>query len=265
MQPKYDSIGIGYNTTRRADPYLLGRMRDLLGPVPGGKYLDIGCGTGNYTIALQELGLDLIGIDPSLEMLDKAKEKSPESTWLQGTAEQLPFEDSSFDGVLATLTLHHWADMAAGIAEAARVLRPGGRFVAFTSDKEQMESYWLGHYFPRMLRASIDVMPSLEEVTDAMEAAGLKPTVERYHVRPDLQDLFLASGKHDPAMYLKPEVRRGISTFAALGIPDEVENGLSQLAADIESGKVHEIIEQFESGLGEYAFVHGVRSNLEGV
>ncbi|MFN8397470.1 MAG: methyltransferase domain-containing protein [Bacteroidia bacterium] len=258
MQPKYDEIGIGYNTTRRADPYLLSRMCSLLSPISEGRYLDIGCGTGNYTIALQGMGLDLTGIDPSREMLAKAREKAPAAKWLEGVAERLPFEDGSFDGVLATLTLHHWSDMAAGIAEAARVLRPGGRFVTFTSDKEQMEGYWLCHYFPRMLEASIKVMPSLINVTTAMEAAGLQPSIERYHVRPDLQDLFLASGKHDPCIYLKPEVRRGISTFAALGIPEEIEEGLAQMAKDIASGEVTKVIHRYESDRGEYAFVMGI-------
>lgn len=258
MQPKYDTIGIGYNTTRRADPYLLSRMYGLFAPIPGGRYLDIGCGTGNYTIALQGMGLHLEGIDPSQEMLTKAREKAPSAIWHQGVAERLPFEDGTFDGVLATLTLHHWSDMAAGIAEAARVLRPGGHFVTFTSDKEQMENYWLCHYFPRMLEASIKVMPSIAEVTSAMEAAGLQTTVERYHVQPDLQDLFLASGKHDPSIYLQPEVRRGISTFASLGIPEEIEEGLARLAADIESGEIQAVIHRYESGLGEYAFVVGI-------
>ena len=66
MTEKYDIIGKGYNTTRKADPYLSSRLFHLLSPVKGETYLDIGCGTGNYSIALNEMGVDFIAIDDAL-------------------------------------------------------------------------------------------------------------------------------------------------------------------------------------------------------
>jgi ubiquinone/menaquinone biosynthesis C-methylase UbiE len=258
MAIKYDKIGVGYNTTRKADPYLLGRMFDLLQSQPGQPYLDVGCGTGNYTIALHEMGLDIIGLDPSLEMLDKAQSRAPEITWRKGVAEELHFADGSFQGILASLTLHHWRDIRVGLSEAARVLKPGGRMVMFTATPQQMEGYWLRHYFPKMLADSTRLMPTLEDIAEAMALGGLQLiTTEKYFIQEDLQDWFLLAGKHNPSIYLQPEVRRGISSFAAVANAEEVERGLIHLAADIESGKVKDVIERYSNQDGDYLFVVG--------
>ena len=61
----YDTIGTGYDGTRQADAYLLGRLWDLLALPAGARVLDVGCGTGNYTSALQVLGLSMTGVEPS--------------------------------------------------------------------------------------------------------------------------------------------------------------------------------------------------------
>tara|TARA_R110002049_G_scaffold198606_3_gene368672 strand:+ start:1341 stop:1583 length:243 start_codon:yes stop_codon:yes gene_type:complete len=76
MSTKYNKIGINYNQTRKADSYLVDQLLKHLNPSKRGLYLDIGCGTGNYTNALQEKGFQFIGIDPSIEMLQKAQTKN---------------------------------------------------------------------------------------------------------------------------------------------------------------------------------------------
>ncbi len=79
---RYDKIGIDYDSTRRADKYLAQRMFYLINSEQEESlYLDIGCGTGNYTSILNKMGLNFIGIDPSDEMMDKAKEKNSSIIW----------------------------------------------------------------------------------------------------------------------------------------------------------------------------------------
>ena len=107
----YDKIGEGYNKTRKADPYITTRLFDLLDPQKDKSYLDIGCGTGNYTIALNELGVNLTGVDPSDKMLEEARSKSNNINWLHGYAETIPFSNQQFDGAIATLTMHHWSHL----------------------------------------------------------------------------------------------------------------------------------------------------------
>ncbi|UII29719.1 class I SAM-dependent methyltransferase [Fulvivirga ulvae] len=260
MSVKYDSIGINYNCTRKADPHLLQRIYANLKPGSDRLYLDIGCGTGNYTTALQCMGVDMIGIDPSETMLKKARAANGETQWVIGTAENTGLESGSIDGIVATLTIHHWPDLTRGFSELSRVTRKGGRIVIFTSTPEQMEGYWLNHYFPGMLKQSMAQMPALQKVTSAMESGGFSVLeLEEYNVEPGLQDFFLYSGKHNPDLYLNPEIRHGISSFSSLSNASEVEAGLKKLKADIFSGKVEEVIQSYENDSGDYLFIVGCK------
>ncbi len=258
MQEKYDRIGIGYNETRKADPYLTERLYSLLEPSSTGTYLDIGCGTGNYTHALWEKGLNLIGIEPSGEMLSKGRLKNPNITWMQGYAEQLPMGSRSIDGILASLTIHHWKDLASAFNEIQRVLIPEGGFVIFTSTPDQMKGYWLNHYFPKMLHDSISQMPSYETVAQHIEESGLSiHSIEKYFIQNTLEDLFLYCGKHRPQLYLDPHVRRGISSFSDLAHQTEINIGLNKLEEDIKTNSISEVIKSYHNEKGDYLFIVG--------
>jgi SAM-dependent methyltransferase len=101
----------------------------------GGKVLDVGCGPGHLANRLaSDHGLEVTGLDLDPAMIARARanadrgvavERQP--TFVVGGVAALPFPDSSFDLVVSTLSMHHWADPTAGQAEIARVLRPGGR------------------------------------------------------------------------------------------------------------------------------------------
>jgi SAM-dependent methyltransferase len=256
LETIYNTIGTGYNSTRKADPYIASRLLHFLKPEPGKLYLDIGCGTGNYTIALANKGVGFVGVEPSDEMLKEARMRNDTINWLQGTAEQIPANDNSFDGVIATLTIHHWANIGQSLKEIYRVTKPGARLVFFTATSSQMEGYWLNHYFPGMLRSSIDQMPSFETINDELIKTGFEIVItEKYFVQDDLQDNFLYSGKNKPELYLNNEIRKGISSFAALANAEEVEKGLSVLHADLESGQFIHIKEKYANDLGDYLFI----------
>lgn len=95
--------------------------------------LDIGCGTGASLRHLAALGAEgrLVGVDPSERMICHARRLSPDRLeFAMASAEDLPFPDAAFDGVLAVNSVNHWPDPAAGFAEASRVLRPGGWIAA---------------------------------------------------------------------------------------------------------------------------------------
>lgn len=253
---KYDAIGADYNQTRKPDPYLLSRMRALLRLDQVGLYLDIGCGTGNYTGALMDGKYRFIGIDPSTLMLSQAQHKHPNGLWKQGKAEDTGLEDGMVDGVLASLTIHHWMDLKLGFKELRRVLKKEGRVVVFTSTSEQMKGYWLNAYFPKMMKDSMDQMSNLDAIKGALSSAGFNDIAEEiYNVRPDLKDHFLYCGKEAPKMYLDPMIRSGISSFSHLANLEEVGKGLIRLQEDIRSGRINEVMEDFRNNTGDYMFV----------
>ncbi|HEY5434754.1 MAG TPA: class I SAM-dependent methyltransferase [Candidatus Limnocylindrales bacterium] len=101
----------------------------------GGRVLDVGCGPGHLANRLaRDHGLEVTGLDLDPMMIERARanavqmaiaERRP--TFVVGGVDALPFPDASFDLVVSTLSMHHWADATAGQAEIGRVLRPGGR------------------------------------------------------------------------------------------------------------------------------------------
>ena len=253
---KYDTIGHNYNQTRKADPFLVSRMAELLNVRRDRVYLDVGCGTGNYTSRVFEKVTEVHGVEPSGVMLSVAKSQHPQISFHKGSAENLPYSPESFDGILASLTLHHWNDLNLGLNECARVLKPGGTMVIFTSLPEQTKGYWLTHFFPVAIERSAACLPSFASIEKAMVSARMVLTnKEPYSVRPDLKDLFLYSGKHRPSRYLDPDFRKGISTFSTLVEDEELEDGLGQLKEKIDSGEIDQIIEKHSHSSGDYIFL----------
>jgi hypothetical protein len=131
----------------------------------------------------------------------------------------------------------------------------GGKFVLFTATPEQMNNYWLVKYFPEAIHKSAQQMPSLETVSAALRAAGFDGIeTELYFVSETLQDLFLYSGKYRPNFYLDANIRSGISTFASLASPHEIESGCKKLKEDISTGFIFEIMEKYQYDKGDYLF-----------
>lgn len=142
--------------------------------------------------------------------------------------------------------------MQKGFYELQRVLKPDGSIVIFTSTSEQMEGYWLNHYFPVMLKEPINQMPSLESIKSAMSNNNLEIIgIDKHFIKPDLEDKFLYCGKHNPAIYFDEQIRNGISSFSSLANQAEVEKGLSNLRKDIDSGKIKAIINAYKNDLGD--------------
>ncbi len=98
-----------------------------------GAILDVGCGTGKLLKSAETRfpGARLVGIDVAIEMVKYAQTSNPTGTiqFQQAMAEELPFPNASFDLVFSTMTFHHWPNQTRGLAEVARILTPGGRWL----------------------------------------------------------------------------------------------------------------------------------------
>ncbi len=131
----YDKEAERYDASRGGEPRAAAAADAVLGLLPEGTgtLLDVACGTGIVTRRLTAAGLDVTGADAAYGMLWRAAARVPGRVVL-ADIRQLPFPAESFDAVSAVWLLHLLDDAERVVAEAARVLRPGGVFVT-TVDK----------------------------------------------------------------------------------------------------------------------------------
>jgi demethylmenaquinone methyltransferase/2-methoxy-6-polyprenyl-1,4-benzoquinol methylase len=94
---------------------------------PGDRVLDVCCGTGDFAVEAERRGGRVVGLDFSERMLERARRKSGTIEWVHGDALSLPFPDGAFDAVTVGFGVRNLASLERGLAELARVLRPGGR------------------------------------------------------------------------------------------------------------------------------------------
>ena len=128
--------------TPQANDRLIAAFKRLSGLPAGARVADLGCGSGVFTELLRRAGYQSIGLDISSKLVALGRRKYPGLELIEGDAENLPFETASLDGVLLSGLVHHFPDPRRLAAEVQRVLKPGGRFVAF--DPNRMNPFmWL--------------------------------------------------------------------------------------------------------------------------
>ena len=218
---RYDTIGRTYTATRRADPRIEQQIHAALGAAR--TVVNIGAGTGSY----EPTDRFVAAVEPSPVML--AQRAPGAAPAVQGVGDALPFPDDTFDAALASLTIHHWPDWQAGIAE---VLRVASRIVIFTWDPTMERDFWLvDEYLPELAGTTATDGPPLDEIADALGSAR----VESVPIPADCADGFFAAFWARPEAYLDPTVQAGISCFTLF---DEAwfRTGIERLGADLASG-----------------------------
>jgi SAM-dependent methyltransferase len=219
---EYDRIGLTYATTRAPDSRIERRIAEALGDARS--VVNVGAGTGAY----EPRGLEVVAVEPSAVML--AQRAPGAAPAVQASAEALPFPDGSFDAALAVLTMHHWSDWRAGIAELRRVARE--RIVMLTFDPAYISAYWLVRdYLPQIAVQDEQRFPAVETVAEALGGAEIVPIP----IAHDCSDGFLCAWWKRPLAYLEEGVRANISSFAAID-PVALAEALERLQRDVADG-----------------------------
>ncbi|MFG2783372.1 methyltransferase domain-containing protein [Streptomyces prunicolor] len=221
----YDTLGTTYARTRRPDTRIAARIHAALGDATD--VINVGAGTGSY-----EPARTILAVEPSRIML--AQRRRGAAPAVCAVAERLPLRDGAADAVMALLTVHHWSDLAAGIAELRRVARR--RVLVLTWDQQVFrERFWLVRdYLPQA--AAYDDTRAV--ATERLAALLGGARVEAVPVPHDCTDGFGAAYWRRPDAYLDPQVRAGISMLAQTG-EDALALGLAALADDLTSGRWH--------------------------
>jgi demethylmenaquinone methyltransferase/2-methoxy-6-polyprenyl-1,4-benzoquinol methylase len=157
---------------------------------PGDRVLDAACGTGDLALAARDAGAaEVVGVDFSPRMLERARRKSPAIEWVQGDILALPFADGSFDAATVGFGIRNVADLEQGLRELRRVLRPGGRLAVLeiTTPRGPLRPFfnvWFERVVPLLgralpggraytyLPASVKRFPPAEELAALLSLCG---------------------------------------------------------------------------------------------
>jgi SAM-dependent methyltransferase len=187
----YDQLAEKYARHRQVHPAVLQALCEATSPTH--RVLEVGCGTGNYVIALHEMiGCPCWGIDPSPEMLAQAKDRATAVEFRLGQAEQIDFAPSSLDLVYSVDVIHHVQDRPAYYCEASRVLESSGK-VCTATDSEWIIRHRqpLSTYFPETIAPEIARYPRIAALKEMMASAGFDQiaahTVECTYTIADIQ------------------------------------------------------------------------------
>lgn len=196
VRAMFDVIADRYDTVNRVMTFRMDvgwRRRTIatLGLAPGSVVVDLACGTGDLARELQGRGIVAVGADLSYGMLAAAPVPFPR---VQTDGSAMPFPDASVDGLTCGFALRNFTDLAATLAETARIVRPGGRIALLEVAEPPNPVMKFGHgiYFgkvvPRIgallsdgdayryLPRSVEYLPTPDELVQMVTDAGFRDT-----------------------------------------------------------------------------------------
>jgi SAM-dependent methyltransferase len=215
MKVDYNRIASEYSRYRKVHPRVLAELIRLSAVGKNSRVLEVGCGTGNYAVALGALaGCKLWAIDISDEMLSRAKHRSAGITFMLGRAEKLDFPPVFFDLIFSVDVIHHLSSQTDFFTEAYRVLSTGGKICTVT------DSEWIIRhreplvvYFPETVDIELKRYPRMEDLRRTMVQVGFRDIKEiRVEFSYELHDAQAYRDKAFSSLHLIPKAAfdRGI-------------------------------------------------------
>jgi SAM-dependent methyltransferase len=218
---RYDRAGRTYSLTRQPDP----RIRAVIEHALHGMatVANIGAGTGSY-----EPSNTVIAVEPSHVMITQRRAEAAPA--VRAVAEHLPIGTDAVDASIALLTVHHWSDVDAGVAEMIRVARR--RVVILTWDDTVFRQFWLlREYLPAAAETDARLAVPITKLVSLLGTVSIQ-TVPVPH---DCVDGFGGAYWRRPQAYLDETVRAGISMLALTPKP-LLAGGLERLRVELTNG-----------------------------
>ncbi len=218
----YETKGQGYASQRRPDPRIAALIHAALGDAR--TVLNVGAGAGSY----EPTDRYVVALEPSARM--RGQRPATAVPALDAAAESIPFDDDAFDAVMATVTVHQWADTVRGLAELRRVAR--GPVVVLTFDGAALDRFWLAEYAPELIAVERRRYPAISTIA---EVIGTEVSVIEVPIPVDCVDGFTEAYYARPERLLDPAVRAAQSAW---GFVDEaaIARAVERLRGALDSG-----------------------------
>jgi len=220
----YDKFGQKYSGYRQTDPriaeYVFAALKNAR------TILNVGAGAGSY----EPTDKYVVAVEPSIVM---RYQRLPNGNIpaINAKADNLPFDNDSFDASMAMITVHHWPEIDKGLKELRRVTKE--QVVIMTFDPERLNIFWNAHYFPELMEVEKARYPTIDFIKNAL---GGNCEVVSIPIPLDCLDGFQEAFYGRPEAFLKKDVRLSQSAWGFL--PKGVEEKLvKSLEDDLKSGE----------------------------
>ena len=235
----YDDKNRDYAAIRKADPRIGEYVRRSLNG--SSTVLNVGAGTGSY----EPEDKFVIAVEPSSVMRAKRLDLGRNPA-VNAKADDLPFDDQSFDAVMAVLTIHHWPDLKAGLSEMKRVSKK--RISILTYDPEMLDVFWNAKYFPQLIEIERSRYPQLSYIAECLNE---EIKITNIKIPLDCSDGFQEAFYGRPEAFLEENVRTAQSAWGFLDKKIESQY-IKKLSEDLASGewdrlyRYHRTMPEFE-------------------
>jgi len=223
----YNQLASDYALHRQVHPAVFEQLFSQGDVSSSSRVLEVGCGTGNYIIRMQEAARCVAwGIDPHQEMLSVAGQHSQKVTFSLDRAEELHFEPQFFDLLFSVDVIHHITGRAKFFERARQILKPTGKICTVTDSENIIRNRIpLSSYFPETVAVELNRYPAIVDLRSMMEACqfhSIQETTVEYAVT--ITDIQKYRAKAFSSLHLISE--------------EAFQNGIKRLETDLEKGPI---------------------------
>ena len=219
----YDRPGQKYSGHRQTDPRIAEYVYKQLASAK--TVLNVGAGAGSY----EPTDKYVVAIEPSVTMRQQRLEKNRVPA-INAKADNLPFDNNSFDASMAMVTIHHWRDIDKGLKELRRVTKH--QVVIMTFDPEELDNFWNAEYFPEVIEVEKARCPTVDFIKNSV---GGHCKVIPIPIPLDCIDGFQEAFYGRPEAFLEKQVRLSQSAWGFIS-EDKQEEIVRRLKIDLENG-----------------------------